>query len=109
MRWPDLTPQVLFLPLMRPEKPRPQQCGYFFRIKIMKQPDLHMAGWPELPFHGRAKTDGTIYWWEERMEDGSIKRHPCHRLGFVMDELCQGCPNHIPEAQASQSIGYEID
>jgi hypothetical protein len=40
------------------------------------QPDLHMPGWPEMRFHGRAETDGQIWWWEERMKDGSIKRHP---------------------------------
>jgi hypothetical protein len=27
-------------------------------------------------FHGRAKTDnGNIWWYEERLSDGSIKRH----------------------------------
>jgi hypothetical protein len=42
----------------------------------MKQPDLHMPGWPEMRYHGRAETDGLIWWWEEQMPDGAIKRHP---------------------------------
>lgn len=42
----------------------------------IEQPDLHMPGWRELRFHGRAKTDGTIWWWEDQQPDGSIKRHP---------------------------------
>jgi len=48
-----------------------------------KQPALHMPGWPEVPFQGQAKTDGTIWWWEERMSDGSIKRHPLQPYDYI--------------------------
>jgi hypothetical protein len=42
-----------------------------------QQPDLHMPGWPELRFYGKAETAaGDVWWYEDRMGDGSIKRHP---------------------------------
>jgi hypothetical protein len=42
-----------------------------------QQPELHAPGWPELRFYGTAETDGRGFWWyDERMDDGSIKRHP---------------------------------
>jgi hypothetical protein len=43
----------------------------------LKQPDLHMHGWPELRFYDRAVThDGSVWWYDELLDDGSIKRHP---------------------------------
>lgn len=48
-----------------------------------KQPDLHMPGWPELRYHGRAETDGIGWWWEERMSDGSIKKHPLQPYHYI--------------------------
>lgn len=57
-------------------KVKDHRDGFKEWLNRPKQPDLHMPGWPEVPFQGQAKTDGTIYWWEERMPDGSIKRHP---------------------------------
>jgi hypothetical protein len=35
-----------------------------------------MAGWPELRFYGRAKTDGHIWYYEERQQDGSVMKRP---------------------------------
>lgn len=48
------------------------------------QPDLHMPGWPEMRFYDRAKTDGSVWWWEDRMPDGSIKRHPLQPYGCTV-------------------------
>lgn len=57
----------------------------FKRERGMQQPDLHAPGWPELRFHGRAETDGRGLWWhEERMDDGSTKRHPLQPYRYTV-------------------------
>ncbi len=44
---------------------------------MIKQPDLHAPGWPELRFHGKAETDGRGLWWYyELMDDGSTSKRP---------------------------------
>lgn len=52
-------------------------------------PDPTPPGQPELmnefgtKFYGRAKTDGAIWWYEERLSDGTVKRHalmPVHPI-----------------------------
>jgi hypothetical protein len=48
-----------------------------------KQPDLHLPGWPEARLHGRAKTDGNIWWLEDRQADGSIKQQPLVPYEYV--------------------------
>lgn len=34
-------------------------------------------------FYDRAKTDGSVWWWEERRSDGSVKRHPLMPYNYI--------------------------
>ena len=42
--------------------------------KRKRQPEL-MDEWGTI-FYGQAKTAGDVWWFEERLIDGTIKRHP---------------------------------
>jgi hypothetical protein len=48
-----------------------------------EQPELHMPGWPELPFHGRAETDGRIWWWEERQPIGPVVKRVLQPYRYI--------------------------
>lgn len=46
---------------------------------------LHMPGWPEMRFHGVAKTDGLIWWWEDLRPDGSKLSRCLQPYDYVAD------------------------